>query len=104
NYSLKADVQVAPEPVSKGNPTTFTAYLTHRENNQRLEDTDVYSQMQAELIVTDLAGKQTANMPLKKEGTRFSADYVFPHSGQYEWKIFMSGPDFYRDIRHDQLR
>ncbi|MBG9564452.1 vWA domain-containing protein [Brevibacillus agri] len=97
NYSLKADVQVAPEPVSKGNPTTFTAYLTHRENNQRLEDTDVYSQMQAELIVTDLAGKQTANMPLKKEGTRFSADYVFPHSGQYEWKIFMSGPDFYRE-------
>ncbi|MDH6353201.1 uncharacterized protein YegL [Brevibacillus sp. 1238] len=97
NYSLKADVQVAPDPVSKGNPATFTTYLTQLEGNQRLEDRDVYGLMQAELIVTDIAKKQTEKIPLKNGGTVFTTDYVFPHSGQYQWKIFMSGPDFYRE-------
>lgn len=97
NYSLKADVQVAPESVTKGNPTTFTTYLTQLENNQRLADADVYSAMQAELIVTDLAGNETMTVPLKKVDNSFVGDYVFPHSGKYQWKVFMSGPDFYRE-------
>jgi von Willebrand factor type A domain len=97
NYSLMAGVEVKPEPVIKGNPTTFTTYLHHLEGGKRLDDKDVYASMQAELIVTDLAGKKEEKVPMKNLGDSFTVDYAFPHTGKYEWRIFMNGPDFYRE-------
>lgn len=97
NYSLQAVVESKPDPVIRGNPATFTTYLQQLEDGKRLNDPDVYASMQAELIVNDLAGKKEEKVPMKNLGDGFTVDYVFPHTGKYEWKIFMNGPDFYRE-------
>ncbi|PUA39416.1 VWA domain-containing protein [Paenibacillus elgii] len=101
NYGLKAGMELA-QPV-KGVPSTVSAFLLHQADGAKLADADVYQSMKAELIVKDLKTNKEERTPMKLNGNGFETQTVFPHSGKYQARIFMSSPDFYRETAVSEL-
>ncbi|WP_237179341.1 vWA domain-containing protein [Paenibacillus sp. MMS18-CY102] len=97
-YELEAHAAAGKE-ILQGVPTAFASGFI-LPNGHSLEDGDVYKGVLAELIITDAASKKATRLPmaLSSDGKKFEVKHTFAHSGQYAWKVEMTGKDFYRHV------
>lgn len=103
NYSLQAQAVITAPEVIKGQPTSFEAYFI-QEDGKKVEDELIYNNLSGELILWDQTRNKAATVPFTREGNGLKLDYTFEESGQYTWKVRISGPDFYRITERDNLQ
>ena len=96
SYNMKAGADLASKEAIKGQPTAFASRL-YTFQGKALEDKDIYHNLQAELIVKDRKTNQEVRVPMDSNGAGFTAEYRFPVSGTYDWKVVMNGPHFFRE-------
>lgn len=103
SYNMRAGGELTSKEATKGLPTAFAARLYSLSNKQPLEDKDVYTDVQAELVITNRQTKQKERVQMTNNGTGFSAEHRFRISGKYDWKIIMNGPHFFRETAGSML-
>ena len=103
SYNMRAGGELTSKEATKGLPTAFAARLYSLPNKLPLEDKDVYTDVQAELVITNRQTKQKERVQMTNNGTSFSAEHRFRISGKYDWKIIMNGPHFFRETAGSML-
>ncbi|WP_212977080.1 VWA domain-containing protein [Paenibacillus azoreducens] len=97
SYAMEAEAALNGKEAIKGKPAGIEAFLIRTDGSGRLQEAEVYASLTAKLIVKDLAAKKENVIEMKNEGTRFYAEYVFPKSGKYEWRVALDGPILFRN-------
>lgn len=97
NYNMRAEAAISGgQKVLKGQATVFEAALYGINDRSKVQDTDIYNRLKAELIVTPKEGK-VERIPLTNTGSGFKGTYIFPKSNTYQYHIRVDGSDFYRE-------
>ncbi|QDY83681.1 VWA domain-containing protein [Paenibacillus polymyxa] len=84
-----------PIPLLKGQATPFQAQLL-LPDGQKLTDEDVYTSLQAHIIVTPVKGGAAKKVPMTYKSGAFHTEYAFPQTGDYTWQLSLDSPQWYR--------
>lgn len=95
NYNLGLIMEATPNTdVHKNDVIAVNAHLT--SNGNRLDGTEIYKNLIAKLIVTDIDTGDIKEETLSFNGTNFSGNYKIENNHRYELKVQAEGPNFYR--------
>lgn len=96
NYDLKLEMdKVASKSYKPGDKVSIGAYLT--SNGQKLQNDELYKNMNAVLIVKDLDSGNTEEIKLNNTGDRFEGTFSFAEAHDYELKVRAEEKSFYRE-------
>ncbi|GJM73246.1 hypothetical protein HMSSN036_54620 [Paenibacillus macerans] len=86
NYDLKLEMdKIAAKSYKPGDKVDIGAYLT--SNGQKLQNDELYTNMNAVLIVKDLDSGKTEELKLNNTGERFEGTFRFAEAHDYELKV-----------------
>ncbi|WP_373281413.1 vWA domain-containing protein [Paenibacillus macerans] len=96
NYDLKLEMdKIAAKSYKPGDKVDIGAYLT--SNGQKLQNDELYTNMNAVLIVKDLDSGKTEELKLNNTGERFEGTFRFAEAHDYELKVRAEEKSFYRE-------
>ncbi|GGH23023.1 vWA domain-containing protein [Paenibacillus segetis] len=96
NYDLELDLDPIPSKTyKKGDKIDILAYLT--SNGQKLPNTELYTNMNAVLIVKDLDTGDTEEIKLNNTGDSFEGSYSIADKHDYELVVRAEEKSFYRE-------
>ncbi|MGZ7443987.1 vWA domain-containing protein [Paenibacillus sp. TH7-28] len=96
NYDLKLEMdKIAAKSYKPGDKVNIGAYLT--SNGQKLQNDELYKNMNAALIVKDLDSGNTEEIKLNNTGDRFEGTFSFAEAHDYELKVRAEEKSFYRE-------
>lgn len=96
NYDLKLEMdKIAAKSYKPGDKVDIGAYLT--SNGQKLQNDELYTNMNAVLIVQDLDSGKTEELKLNNTGERFEGTFRFAEAHDYELKVRAEEKSFYRE-------
>ncbi|MGG6309456.1 vWA domain-containing protein [Paenibacillus macerans] len=96
NYDLKLEMDpVASKNYKPGDEVAIGAYLT--SNGQKLPNDELYTNMNAVLIVKDLDSGNTEEVKLNNAGDKFEGTLRFAAAHEYELKVRAEEKSFYRE-------
>lgn len=96
NYDLKLEMDpIASSSYKQGDKVEIGAYLT--SNGQKLQNDELYKNMNAVLIVKDIDSGNTEEVKLNNTGDRFEGTFTFSEAHDYEVKVRAEEKSFYRE-------
>lgn len=96
NYDLKLEMDpIATTSYKRGDDVEIGAYLT--SNGQKLQNDELYKNMNAVLIVKDIDSGKVEEVKLNNTGDRFEGTFSFSEAHDYELKIRAEEKSFYRE-------
>ncbi|MEO2207648.1 VWA domain-containing protein [Paenibacillus pabuli] len=100
NLLFNYDLQLVVDPIktksyTKGDKVDLTAKLEN--GGQPLQDNDLYADMKATLVVTDLDTNKSEEQPLENTGSGFAGTFEVPDNHNYELVIRAEEDSFYRE-------
>lgn len=96
NYDLELDLDPIPSKTyKKGDKIDILAYLT--SNGQKLPNTELYTNMNAVLVVKDLDTGDTKEIKLNNTGDSFEGSYSIADKHDYELIVRAEEKSFYRE-------
>lgn len=96
NYDLELAMDAIPtKTYSKGDKVDINSYLM--SNGQKLQDQELYQNMNAVLLVKDLDTGDTSEVKLNNMGDHFAGSYTIADSHDYELTVRAEEKSFYRE-------
>ncbi|WP_459965418.1 vWA domain-containing protein [Paenibacillus sp. JCM 10914] len=95
NYDLELMMDPPPSSVKAGDSIAIQAYLV--SNGQKLQDSELYSNMTARLLVKDVDTGDESEVELENKGDRFEGKYQLPKEHEYELRVRAEEQSFYRE-------
>ncbi|MGF9699670.1 vWA domain-containing protein [Paenibacillus sp. MABNR03] len=100
NLLFNYDLQLVVDPIktksyTKGDNVDLAAKLEN--GGQPLQDNDLYADMKATLVVTDLDTGKSEEQPLENTGSGFAGTFEVPDNHNYELVIRAEEDSFYRE-------
>ncbi len=96
SYKLKAVIDIkSPDNVNKGDAVELTMYLT--SNGSRVDNADVYKDLEAKVSVFDSKGELIKQITLAKDeaGSSFRGSYSLENAGSFRIQGQLQGKIFY---------
>ena len=98
NYDLELAMDAIPaKTYSKGDKIDINSYLM--SNGQKLQDQELYQNMNAVLLVKDLDTGDTSEVKLNNMGDHFEGSYKIADSHDYELTVRAEEKSFYRETQ-----
>ena len=98
NYDLELAMDAIPtKTYSKGDKIDINSYLM--SNGQKLQDQELYQNMNAVLLVKDLDTGDTSEVKLNNMGDHFEGSYKIAESHDYELTVRAEEKSFYRETQ-----
>ncbi|OAB31592.1 hypothetical protein PMSD_18550 [Paenibacillus macquariensis subsp. defensor] len=100
NLVFNYDIELTMDPLSsstykKGDKIDIVSYLT--SNGQKLQNSTLYQNMNAKLVVKDLDSGDTKEVPLTNPGDRFTGTYKIADEHDYELTVIAEDSSLYRE-------
>nr|WP_251417903.1 MULTISPECIES: VWA domain-containing protein [Paenibacillus] len=96
NYDLELEMDpIAAKSYKPGDDVKIGAYLT--SNGQKLPNDELYKNMSAVLIATDIDSGKTEEIKLNNTGDKFEGTFSFSEAHEYELKVRAEEKSFYRE-------
>lgn len=96
NYDLELEMDpIASKSYKPGDDVKIGAYLT--SNGQKLPNDELYKNMSAVLIATDIDSGETEEIKLNNTGDKFEGTFSFSEAHEYELKVRAEEKSFYRE-------
>ncbi|USB33628.1 vWA domain-containing protein [Paenibacillus sp. YPG26] len=96
NYDMELAMdQIPAKTYSKGDKIDINSYLI--SNGNKIQNTNLYQDMNAVLVVKDLDTGKTTETKLGNTGNHFSGTYEIPDRHAYEIKVRAEEKSFYRE-------
>lgn len=96
NYDLELEMDpIAVKSYKPGDDVKIGAYLT--SNGQKLPNDELYKNMSAVLIATDIDSGKTEEIKLNNTGDKFEGTFSFSEAHEYELKVRAEEKSFYRE-------
>ncbi|WMT41507.1 VWA domain-containing protein [Paenibacillus sp. D2_2] len=96
NYDLELEMDpIASKSYKRGDDVKIGAYLT--SNGQKLPNDELYTNMNAVLIVKDIDSGKTEEIKLNNTGDKFEGTFSFTEAHEYELKVRAEEKSFYRE-------
>lgn len=98
NYDLELAMDAIPtKTYSKGDKIDLQSYLV--SNGQKLQDQELYQNMNAVLVVKDMDTGHTSEVKLNNMGDHFAGSYTIADAHDYELTVRAEEQSFYRETQ-----
>ncbi|MHA0856437.1 vWA domain-containing protein [Paenibacillus sp. CMAA1364] len=100
NLVFNYDIELAMDPLStstykKGDKIDIVSYLT--SNGQKLQNSTLYQNMNAKLVVKDIDSGDTVDIKMTNTGKQFEATYKVADQHDYEMMVIAEDKSLYRE-------
>lgn len=96
NYDIELTMDPLPSSTyKKGDKIDIVSYLT--SNGQKLQNSTLYQNMSAKLVVKDMDSSATQEVALTNQGDRFEGSYKVADEHDYELTVIAEDSSLYRE-------
>ncbi|GAA3402218.1 vWA domain-containing protein [Paenibacillus hodogayensis] len=96
-YNYDLELVMAPIPAKAKAKDTISISANLQSNGQPVADAELYKNVKATLLLTDIDAKQTKEVTLANGGSGFTGSFVIAEPHDYEVKVRVEDASFFRE-------